>query len=60
MTVLGGLQLGKKMHTVRGGTRFNTDDGIRRATTAAIHFLCFWAACFNTDDGIRRATTLCP
>ncbi len=36
--------------------RFNTDDGIWRATIAYIEFLLQLLARFNTDDGIWRAT----
>ena len=58
MTVLGGLQpkkWGKMDITVTNG--FNTDDGIRRATTSSAPPACAAATSFNTDDGIRRATT---
>ena len=42
------LELGRK--------RFNTDDGIRRATIHIVSILGGNHYGFNTDDGIRRAT----
>ena len=36
---------------------FNTDDGIRRATTRKHSSNRYILGSFNTDDGIRRATT---
>ena len=59
MTVLGGLQPLTVLVGIFAVCRFNTDDGIRRATTRFHNsqpLLCMRS--FNTDDGIRRATTM--
>ena len=37
-------------------SRFNTDDGIRRATMIHLRGKDELVRRFNTDDGIRRAT----
>ena len=57
MTVLGGLQPTKLARVKRMISRFNTDDGIRRATTRSTTSSLLPHLRFNTDDGIRRATT---
>ena len=58
MTVLGGLQRINRRREAARRQRFNTDDGIRRATTPqGVEGRLRRADRFNTDDGIRRATT---
>ena len=58
MTVSGGLQHQKIVSLFQLMGRFNTDDGIGRATTSSIALsLIILIRRFNTDDGIGRATT---
>ena len=56
MTVFGGLQLSIWQRTVIRWRRFNTDDGIWRATIRLSKMRCIGPESFNTDDGIWRAT----
>ena len=58
MTVLGGLQRVRGRSVRQISSSFNTDDGIRRATTEKMAENIEDIVCFNTDDGIRRATTV--